>query len=313
LRLDVFWARRLPQFSRARIARSIEAGGARLDGRPRKASFRVAAGALAELEVVPEAAGPQPESVPLSILYEDEALAVVDKPPGMVVHPAKGHWSGTLASALQGHFDRLSTAGGVSRPGIVHRLDRDTSGVIAVAKTDAAHEALARQFQERAVQKTYLAIVCGAPDRDRDRIVQSIGPHPHHRERKAIRDDHPESREAETFYEVLERYPGFALVQAEPKTGRTHQIRLHLMHAGFPVLCDRLYGGRAELTLGDVRAMRRRPQLAAGRGDSELLLNRQALHAHRLRVTHPFSGAPLEFVSPLPADLQGLLEVLRTA
>ena len=176
------------------------------------------------------------------------AIVVVNKPAGMIVHPAKGHWEGTLASALAHHFGTLSGRGGPTRPGIVHRLDRDTSGVIVVAKNDQAHDALAAQFKSREVEKEYLAIVVGVPDRDRDVIDEPIGDHPTQREKKAIRREDPSARPAVTVYEVVERFAGYALVRALPKTGRTHQIRIHLAHIGYPVLCDRLYGGRAIIT-----------------------------------------------------------------
>jgi 23S rRNA pseudouridine1911/1915/1917 synthase len=204
---------------------------------------------------------------------------------------------------VQYHFGgKLSRAGGPSRPGIVHRLDRDTSGVIVVAKNDLAHGNLATQFQDRRVEKEYFAIVAGAPQLDRDRIDEPIGLHPHQREKMAIRRDHPLSRTAETFYEVLERFEGFAAVRIVPKTGRTHQIRVHLGHVGCPVLCDRQYGGRARITRGEIR---RDPS------DTLVLLDRQALHARRLRLTHPATGKALEFEAPLPSDLQAVLEELR--
>src|SRR3972149_3467744 len=247
---------------------------------------------------------PQPEDIPLDILYEDEHLIVVNKPPGMVVHPARGHWSGTLASALQFHFgNSLSTTGGPSRPGIVHRLDRDTSGVILVARSDIAHAKLAQQFSQRSIEKEYFALVAGCPERDRDYIDCPIGFHPHQREKMAIRRDDAASRSAQTFYEVLERFDGFAALKLLPKTGRTHQIRVHLGHVGCPVLCDRQYGGRAQIARGEIR---RDPS------DTSVLLQRQALHARRLKFPHPEPGELLEVEAPLPSDLAAVLEELRT-
>lgn len=311
-RLDVFLSECLPQVSRVHVKRGIDAKNTTVDGTVRKASFRVSAGQHVEFRLPPPVAtGPEPEPIELSILFEDEALAVIDKPPGMVVHPAKGHWSGTLASALVHHFDQLSESGGPSRPGIVHRLDRDTSGVMVVAKTDAAHQLLAAQFKNREVSKQYLAIVTGRPDRDRDRVSQPIGAHPSQREKMAIRADHETSRAAETFYEVQERYQGFALIQAKPKTGRTHQIRLHLLHIGCPVLCDRLYAGRAQITLAELRQISRTKNLAEDLSDDTVLLNRQALHAQRLSFSHPLSGERVEFSADLPPDLQQTLLLLR--
>ena len=209
---------------------------------------------------------------------------------------------GDADRALAFHFENLSTHGGPTRPGIVHRLDRDTSGVLVVAKTDATHMRLAEQFEQRTTEKEYFAIVVGVPDRDRDVIDLPIGPHPSHREKMAIRRGRPDSRESQTFYEVIERFEGFAALKVLPKTGRTHQIRLHLTHIGFPVLCDRLYGGRARITRGE---------LSRDATDTTVLLERQALHARRLKIVSPTTGEPLEFVAPLPADLTGMLAELR--
>ncbi len=257
--------------------------------------------------------GPAPQAIPLSVLYEDDAIVVVDKPAGMIVHPAKGHWEGTLASALAHHFGPLSGRGGPTRPGIVHRLDRDTSGVIVVAKNDQAHDALAAQFKSREVEKEYLAIVVGVPDRDRDVIDEPIGPHPTQREKKAIRRAHPDARPAVTVYEVVERFAGFALVRARPKTGRTHQIRIHLAHIGCPVLCDRLYGGRAKISELELI-----PKGKIGQDISTTdvepehpLLERQALHAHRLALTHPTTGERMQFEAFVPPDMENTLAALR--
>ncbi|HUU21606.1 MAG TPA: RluA family pseudouridine synthase [Phycisphaerae bacterium] len=303
-RLDVFLAHHFTDYSRVHLRRVISAGGVRVDQRGGKPSYRLHAGQRVRV-VLPEIPreAPRPEAIPLDILYEDDDLVVVNKPPGMVVHPARGHWSGTLASALQYHFaGQLSTAGGPTRPGIVHRLDRDTSGVILVAKTDPAHAKLAAQFAARTIEKEYYALVAGRPERDRDFIDRPIGFHPRQREKMAIRREEPGSRSAETFYEVLQRFDGFAALRIVPKTGRTHQIRVHLAHVGCPVLCDRQYGGRSRITRGEIR---RRPE------DTLVLLDRQALHARRLRFAHPRTGQSLEVEAPLPADLATVLAALR--
>jgi 23S rRNA pseudouridine1911/1915/1917 synthase len=244
---------------------------------------------------------PKPEPIPLEILYQDDWMAVINKPPGMVVHPARGHWTGTLASAVQYHLGQLSSIGGPTRPGIVHRLDRNTSGLVLVARNDQAHFRLAAQFEARTIQKQYFALVSGRPNLDRDLIDRPIGVHPQQREKMAIRHD-ASARAAQSYYEVVERFDGFAAVEIHPKTGRTHQIRVHLSHIGCPVLCDRQYGGRAEITRGEIR---RDPN------DVLVLLDRQALHAHRLRVAHPQTGALLEFEAPLPADIRAVLDELR--
>jgi 23S rRNA pseudouridine1911/1915/1917 synthase len=301
-RLDAFLAEQFPRYSRVRLRQVINAAAVLVDGKRTKAAYRLRAGQRISI-VLPDLPieAPQPENIPLDILHEDEHLVAVNKPPGMVVHPAKGHWSGTLTSALAYHFKSLSGVGGPMRPGIVHRLDRETSGVIVVAKTDQAHLGLAAQFEDRTTKKEYEAIVVGSPDRDRDTLEQPIGVHPYQREKMAIRANHATTRSAKTFYEVTERFRGFAAVKVLPKTGRTHQIRVHLAHLGCPVLCDRLYGGRSQITMNEL----------AGAGKADLLLDRQALHAHRLAVTHPISGEAIEFVAPLHDDMQTVLTVLR--
>jgi 23S rRNA pseudouridine1911/1915/1917 synthase len=281
----------------------INADAVQVNGRRAKAAHKLRTGERVSI-VLPELPkiSPQAEDIPLEILYEDEWLAAINKPAGMVVHPAKGHWKGTLTSALQFHFDKLSGAGGPTRPGIVHRLDRDTSGVLVVAKTDQAHFLLADQFEARSTEKEYLAITVGVPDRDRDIIDQPIGIHPYQREKMAIRRDHATSRPAQTYYEVIERFGGFAAVKVLPKTGRTHQIRVHLAHIGCPVLCDKLYSGRDRITRGEL--LRRLE-------DREMILTRQALHASRLGISHPSTGERLEFVAPLAEDMSSVLSVLR--
>jgi 23S rRNA pseudouridine1911/1915/1917 synthase len=303
-RLDAFLAARFPDYSRVLMRRVIMAGGVRVDGRGGKPSYRLKPEQRVSIALpdIPRQT-PRPENIPLEILFEDEHVVVVNKPPGMVVHPARGHWSGTLAGALQFRFgSTLSAAGGLNRPGIVHRLDRDTSGAILVARTDVAHAKLAKQFAARSIEKEYFALVSGVPPCDRDIIDCPIGFHPHVREKMAIRHDGGQPRPAQTFYETLQRFHGFSAVTAQPKTGRTHQIRVHLNHLGCPVLCDRQYGGRSQITRGEIR---RDPS------DEVVLLDRQALHARRLRFLHPASGALIEVEAPLPADIAGVLDELR--
>ena len=303
-RLDVFLTHHFPDYSRVHMRRLITAGGVRVDGKGGKPAYRLHAGQQVEILLPPvPREGPHPEPIPLDILYEDEYLAVVNKPAGMVVHPARGHWTGTLVSALQYHFGgRLSSAGGPTRPGIVHRLDRDTSGAILVAKTDPIHHRLAAQFAQRTVEKEYFALVSGVPERDRDRVLQPIGLHPTQREKMAIRRQGPHIRPAETFYEVLERFDGFAAMRILPRTGRTHQIRVHLAHIGCPVLCDRQYGGRSQISLAE---------LSRNPADTTVLLARQALHARRIGFTHPVTGQRLQVEAPLAADIQAVLDALR--
>jgi 23S rRNA pseudouridine1911/1915/1917 synthase len=309
-RLDVFLAERLPPFSRATLQRAIDAGHVRVDDVVAKPSLRLRAGnqvVVEQIDVPRE--GPAPQNIPLTILHEDDAIIVVDKPAGMIVHPAKGHWEGTLASALAHHFGTLSGRGGPTRPGIVHRLDRETSGVIVVAKNDQVHDSLSAQFKTREVEKQYLAIVAGVPDRDRDVIDEPIGDHPTHREKKAIRREDPTARPAVTEYEVIERFVGFAFLRVRPQTGRTHQIRIHLAHVGFPVLCDRLYGGRARLSEHEL--FRDKTAIPPSSPDESYLLERQALHAHCLSLTHPATAEQMTFEAPLPADMLSTLDALR--
>ncbi len=303
-RLDAFLAARFPDYSRVLMRRVIMAGGVKVGGGGGKPAYRLKPEQRVSIRL-PELPrqSPRPENIPLEILFEDGDVVVVNKPPGMVVHPARGHWAGTLAGALQFRFGQtLSVAGGLNRPGIVHRLDRDTSGAILVARNDVAHAKLSKQFAARSIEKEYFALVIGNPPCDRDIIDCPIGFHPHVREKMAIRHEGGETRPAQTFYETLERFNGFSAVSAQPKTGRTHQIRVHLNHLGCPVLCDRQYGGRSQITRGEIR---RDP------ADELLLLDRQALHARRLRFLHPVSGERIEVEAPLPADIAAVLAELR--
>ncbi|MEE3372803.1 MAG: RluA family pseudouridine synthase [Planctomycetota bacterium] len=304
-RLDAFLAQAFPAFSRAQLQRTITAGAVSVDKEPVKPSYRLRAEQLVSIEFPePRTTVERGENIPLDILWEDAHLVVVNKPPRMVVHPGKGHTAGTLVSALLFHFHRLSELGGASRPGIVHRLDRDTSGVLVVAKTDQVHHHLASQFAARTVKKEYLAVLAAAPDRDRDLIEQPIGIHPRQREKMAVRKEHSSSRHAVSFYEVIARPGNYAVVRVLPKTGRTHQIRVHLAHAGCPVLCDALYGGRSEITGGEL----------TGQGDdARVLLDRQALHAHKLTFEHPHSGELLSITAPIPADIQTVLDSLQVS
>jgi 23S rRNA pseudouridine1911/1915/1917 synthase len=311
MRLDVFLTREFPGQSRSFIARAIDKGAVRVDGVVAQASLRLRAGSQVVFTVpAPPRSGPDAEEIPLEFLHLDAVMAVVNKPAGMVVHPAKGNWKGTLAGALKWHLEQrgpedtatgLSTLGGPTRPGIVHRLDRDTSGVILVARTEEAHHRLAKQFERRSVEKTYLAITQGQPQFDRDEISLPIGIHPYQREKMAVRRDHATSREAVTRFEVLERFRQGALVRVTPKTGRTHQIRVHMAAIGSPVLCDALYSGRSVIA----------PAFFGLTGDAAPLIERQALHAASLAIDHPTTAERLIFSAPLPADMERVLAMLR--
>jgi 23S rRNA pseudouridine1911/1915/1917 synthase len=288
----------LPAESRARLQSLIAAGGVRLDDRTTKASARLRGGETVEVEVPdPVPARPQAEAIPLTIVFEDDRLLVLDKPAGLVVHPGAGTASGTLVNALLHHVKDLSGIGGVVRPGIVHRLDRGTSGLLVVAKDDEGHRALARQFAGRTVEKEYLALVLGVPAQREGTIDKPIGRHPVERKRMAVREG---GRSARSTYTVIEALDGAALLRVRIHTGRTHQIRVHLAAIGHPVAGDAVYGGTR--TPGSRRA--------ASRAALESL-TRPALHAARLAFQHPADGRPLAFSSPPPADIDGVLAVLR--
>lgn len=300
VRLDVYLADRDVGLSRSQIRKAVEEGRVLVDGRRVKAGYRLRAGETVEL-AIPEAApsSVQAEDIPLSIAFEDEHLLVVDKPAGMVVHPAAGHSRGTLVHALLHHCRDLSGIGGVLRPGIVHRLDRDTSGLLLVAKTDEAHRGLTTQFRDRRIDKTYLALVLGTPRTETGEILLPVGRHPADRKKMSTRSSR--GREAVTRWHVRERFGSVTLLEVDLLTGRTHQIRVHLSSQGHPVVGDAVYG-RSGL-LKSVADTETRSILRE--------VKRQALHAARIAFRHPVHGTFLSFQSPLPEDMAGLCEALR--
>jgi len=278
-RLDRWLAGAWPDVSRARWQRAIAGGLVSVNGAAAKASHPVRAGdEVHAQEPPPETphASAQPEEIPLNIIYEDEDLVCLDKPAGLVVHPAAGNWTGTLVNALLHHAGELSDGSHPLRPGVVHRLDKDTSGCILVAKNDAAHAALARQFAERTARKTYLAVVRGKPRATAGVVSGAIARHPVHRKRMAV-SNRPGARAAETAWKLLAGDGRLSLLECQPKTGRTHQIRVHLKHLGHPIAGDRVYGGGADFP-------------------------RQLLHAWKLAVRHPRSGREMVFCAPVPPD-----------
>lgn len=299
-RLDAFLASRIEGWSRARLQRLIEDGDVLVNGRAFKASYKLRANdeIEAELTALP-AASFFPEDIPINVVYEDDDLIVINKPAGITVHPGAGAKTGTLANALAFHFQNLPTAGGVARPGIVHRLDKDTSGLLLVAKTEQAHENLADQFRAREVFKSYVALVHGQLERDRGEIDEPIARDPRHRTRMAIVRG---GRSALSIYRARERFDRFTLIDVELKTGRTHQIRVHLAWIKHPVVGDETYGSGRDKTVADPKI---RSQIAK--------LGRQFLHAEKLGFSHPRSGERLHFTSPLPNDLQQLLNAIRSA
>jgi 23S rRNA pseudouridine1911/1915/1917 synthase len=285
----------LAEVPRARVQRWIDEQRVRVNGAPARASQKLAAGdRLLADPPAPEPSGLAPEPIALTLLFQDEALAVLDKPAGLVVHPAPGHPSGTLVNALLHHVRDLAGIGGVARPGIVHRLDRGTSGVMVVAKTDAAHVALARQFHDHSIERVYVAFARGAPAQDEGRIERAIGRHPSDRKRMSIVTQR--GRAAATRWRVLRRFPKSGVVKLEirPETGRTHQIRVHLAAHGLPLLGDETYG-------------------RAAAGAFARAICRPALHAALLGFAHPSSGERLRFEAPLPADLVALEAALSAA
>jgi 23S rRNA pseudouridine1911/1915/1917 synthase len=294
-RLDQFLVSMLGGVSRSRVQRLIKEGHIRVAGLDAKSNQPVKAGQEITVDTPdPIAAAPQPEALPLPILYQDADLIVIDKPAGMVVHPAAGHASGTLVNALLHHVADLSGIGGEKRPGIVHRLDRGTSGLMVVAKRDTAHAELARQFQDREVEKEYLALVWGLLTAGR-RIDAPIGRDPSNRKKMSARSRR--SREAVTRIVRAERLKALTLVQVAIYTGRTHQIRVHLSAIGHPIVGDPLYGGVHRHVPGDMRAITH--------------LDRPFLHAAHLVFKHPEDGRRMEFFSELPEDLQRVVDDLR--
>ena len=295
-RLDQALARVFPEFTRSRLQGLIEAGHVQVDGKAAKASARLKGGERLLLQVPPPTpAVPVAEELPLTVLHEDKDLVVVDKAAGMVVHPGAGHASGTLVNALLHRVKDLAGVGGELRPGIVHRLDKDTTGCLVVAKHETALVALQKAFKTRTVEKTYLALVHGTPKAAEARIETLYGRHPVNRQR--FTGKVKEGKPALTLYRVREAFDGAALVEVDLLTGRTHQIRVHLSEAGHPLLGDSLYGAG------------RKPKGRAA--EAQELVGRQALHAWKLAFPHPRTGKVLRVEAPLPPDFTAALKVLR--
>jgi 23S rRNA pseudouridine1911/1915/1917 synthase len=283
-RLDTYLTGTLPDVSRAKVQRLIEEGRVLLNGKKVKASLRVSPGDTIDVSFPPpELLDLKAEPIPLKLIHEDRWLAVIDKPAGLVVHPAPGHPSGTLVNALLHHMKKLSGVAGPYKPGIIHRLDKDTSGLLLVAKDDVTHRAVSRQFADRSVRRVYQAIVKGVMQQEQGTIAAPIGRDPHRRQRMTVRFG--AGREAETRYKVLKRFKAATYVELYPQTGRTHQLRVHLAYVGHPLLGDQRYGVHGGV-------------------------DRQALHAHRLGFLHPGTGKPVDYVSPFPKDLSQVLKQL---
>ncbi|MGL5093981.1 MAG: RluA family pseudouridine synthase [Planctomycetia bacterium] len=309
-RLDQYIVVRLPeqQLSRGDVKKLFDGGLVIVNGKPAKPSQKVRVHDRIVVELPLKMTDEiKPEPMPLNILYEDEFILVLNKPANLIVHPGRGkaNWDGTLINGLAYHFGKkLSTVGGADRPGIIHRLDRDTTGVIVCAKDDLAHRNIGLQFEKRHVQKEYLALTYGVVERDCDIIDRPIGHHPSVREKMTIRDDPRHGKEAVTMYEVVERFRGYTLVRCKPKTGRTHQIRVHLGTLKNDVVADKLYTGKDRLYESDLKG---EPPAA----DEPPLISRQALHAHKIRFRHPRCHEWMEIEAPPPDDFQRTLDAMR--
>ena len=308
-RLDVYLASVCSDLSRSRIQKLIEEGAVRVAGSAARRSHSVRSGDAVEIDVPePRRVEVEAQDIPLAVLYEDEHLLAINKPPGLVVHPSPGHDAGTLVNALLHHVRDLKGVGGELRPGIVHRLDRDTSGVLLVAKSDLAHASLSRQMKKRSMRKEYLALAAGIPKVRKGEVVFAIGRDPRDRKKmKAFRrtDEIPEgTREARTLYEIEKEWPslGISLLRCRLVTGRTHQIRVHLAAAGLPVVGDPVYGRPRYDRIKDA-ALRNALQD----------FPRQALHAERIAFRHPATNDPIEIAAPLPGDLRRLIESVDSA
>jgi 23S rRNA pseudouridine1911/1915/1917 synthase len=296
-RLDTFLRKKFPALSRGAVQRLIEEGYITVNAKPAKPTHAPRSGDVIHIEF-PEAkpAEARAEDIPLDILFEDKSLLVLNKPAGIVVHPAAGNEEHTLVNALLHHCKgELSGIGGVARPGIVHRLDKETSGCLVVAKNDESHIALSAQFAGRTVEKIYVAIVCGIVPRDEGNICAAIARHPTHRKRMAVHDD-DDGRPAHTGYRVIERLNHATLIEAHLFTGRTHQIRVHFQHLGYPVAGDETYGQRQTRKLSEL---------------TSYAPPRVLLHAHKLAFTHPRTGKKVSFTAPIPADMEEALSALR--
>lgn len=298
-RLDAFLAATQAELTRSAVQRLIEQGMVRVDGKEVKSSHKLSSGETVTLAIPPpEPSAAAAEDMNLNIVFEDADVIVVNKPAGLTVHPGAGISSGTLVNGLLGHCSDLSGIGGEIRPGIVHRIDKDTTGILVVAKNDAAHQELSAQFSQHTVKRVYYALVFGSPKTDKGRIEGEIGRHPV--DRKKMSGSARHGRHAVTHWKVLARYSGVTLLKLRLETGRTHQIRVHLSEAKHPLLGDSVYGGDARL--GNIKDVKLRSLIKE--------LGRQALHAKTLGFIHPSSGAYVEFDSDLPEDMQRIIDYL---
>lgn len=300
-RLDLFLTISNPSLTRSHIQRLIEEGMVSVNGRPAKASHKIKDGEVVEMTIPePTPIEARPEPIPLEILYEDKEVVVVNKPSGLVVHPAAGNYTGTLVNALLYHCRNLSGIGGKLRPGIVHRLDKDTTGVLVAAKSDSAHQSLAGQFKKHTIKRKYIALVHGVVKEESGRIEAEIGRHLTQRKKMSVKTR--KGKAAVTRFKVIDRFDQFTLLELTLETGRTHQIRVHLSSIKHPVVGDPVYGGKERIN--DVKDPKVRKMIKG--------LGRQALHAAILGFMHPESNKYMEFQAPIPDDFQKVLDILET-
>ena len=302
-RIDKYLHGRFSNFSRRFMQEAIKRGHVKVDGNVVKQSYKLSHGEFIELILPePEPRGIEPEDIPLNIIYEDDDILILNKQANIIVHPARGNKHGTLVNGLAFHCKELSSGLGEFRPGIVHRLDRNTTGVMITVKNDEAQWKIAKQFEHRLIRKSYIAIAHGTPELTADSINAPLGIHPRIREKYAVRYDSPKSKESSTVYEVLEAFRGYSLLKMTPRTGRTHQIRVHLAHIKHPIIADNMYGGKLVYLwqLKDAEPAAEDP-----------VISRCALHAWQIEFRHPRTEEIVKFEAPLPDDMQRILDLLR--
>jgi len=316
-RIDRYLVSRLQDYSRNAVQKLIKEGAVKVNNIATKNSYEIKQKDVISIQPPVKSNGKiVPENIPLNIIYEDEYLMVLNKSPDMVVHPARGHASGTLVNALNFHCNKLSSINGPLRPGIVHRLDRDTSGIILAIKDEKVHKHIALQFEKREILKEYLAVVKGEIELDSDKIDFPIGRHKRFRKKMAIR--HDTGKNAVSLFEVMERFCGYTLVKITPETGRTHQIRVHMKTIGHPIVADSEYSNTDACYLEDLMRPNSNTEMhnlakvqELCNNTDQLIINRQALHAYKIKFLHPVFNKTMEFTAEIPEDMLNLITILR--